>query len=60
MAKLKITLVKSTIGSKKDQIATVKALGLKKIRDVVEKTDTPQMRGMIKKVSHLIDVQEIA
>lgn len=44
MAKLKITLVKSTIGRKKDQIATVEALGLKKIRSVVEHNDTPQIR----------------
>ena len=59
VAKLKITLVKSTIGRKDDQIATVKALGLKKIRDVVEQNDTPQMRGMLNKVSHLITVEEI-
>jgi large subunit ribosomal protein L30 len=58
LAKLKITLKKSTIGSKKDQIATVKALGLKKIRDVVEQEDTPQIRGMINKVSHLVEVEE--
>ena len=55
MAKLKITLVKST---KKDQIATVEALGLKKIRSVVEHNDTPQIRGMINKVSHLVTVEE--
>ena len=54
MAKLKVTLVKSTIGRKKDQIATVEALGLKKIRSVVEHNDTPQIRGMINKVSHLV------
>ena len=58
MAKLKITLVKSTIGRKQDQIATVKALGLRKIRHVVEHNDTPQIRGMIKKVSHLVEVEE--
>ncbi len=58
MANLKVTLVKSTIGSKKDQIATVKALGLRKIRSVVEHNDTPQIRGMIKKVSHLVKVEE--
>jgi large subunit ribosomal protein L30 len=57
--KVRITLIKSTIGYKDDQIATVKALGLKKIRDVVEKTDTPQIRGMINKVSHLINVEEL-
>ena len=55
---LKITLVKSTIGRKDDQIATVAALGLKKIRSVVVKKDTPQIRGMINKVSHLIEVEE--
>lgn len=58
MAKLKITLVKSTIGRKKDQIATVEALGLKKIRSVVEHNDIPQIRGMINKVSHLVTVEE--
>ena len=55
---LKITLVKSTIGRKQDQIATVNALGLHKIRSVVEKQDTPQIRGMITKVSHLVEVEE--
>ncbi|MCH5212903.1 MAG: 50S ribosomal protein L30 [Oscillospiraceae bacterium] len=59
MAKLKITLVKSTIGRKQDQIKTVEALGLKKIRSVVEKNDTPEIRGMIKKVTHLVTVEEI-
>ncbi len=58
MAKLKIKLVRSTIGRKKDQIATVEALGLKKIRDVVEQNDTPQIRGMINRVSHLVEVEE--
>ena len=59
MAKLKITLVKSVIGYKQDQIATVKALGLKKIRDVKEHEDNPQIRGMVNKVSHLVKVEEI-
>lgn len=58
MATIKIKLVKSTIGRKQDQIATVKALGLKKIRSVVEHDDTPQIRGMINKVSHLVEVEE--
>ena len=59
MAKtLKIKLIKSTIGRKQDHIATVKALGLKKIRDCVELNDTPQIRGMIDKVSHLLEVSE--
>lgn len=47
------------IGSKEDQIATVKALGLKKIRDVVEHEDTPQIRGMINKISHMLEVEEV-
>lgn len=58
MAKLNVKLIKSTIGCKKDQIATVEALGLKKIRDVKVHNDTPQIRGMIKKVSHLLEVEE--
>ncbi len=58
MATLKVTLKKSVIGCKKDQIATVEALGLKKIRDVKEHADTPQIRGMINKVSHLLMVEE--
>lgn len=59
MAKLKITLIKSVNGAKANQIATVKALGLKKIRSSVEQNDTPQIRGMINKVSHLVSVEEI-
>lgn len=59
MANLKVTLVKSVIGSKKDQIATVEALGLKKIRDTKEHADNPQIRGMINKVKHLVKVEEI-
>jgi len=55
---IKITLTKSIIGRKQDHIATVKALGLKKIRDCVELTDTPAIRGMVKKVSYLVDVTE--
>jgi large subunit ribosomal protein L30 len=58
LAKLKITLEKSLIGRKKDHIATIQALGLRKIRSVVEKEDTPQIRGMIKKVSYLLKVEE--
>jgi len=56
--KLKVTLMKSTIGCKKDQIATVEALGLKKRHQCVEKPDNPQIRGMIFKVSHLVAVEE--
>ncbi|WP_425514959.1 50S ribosomal protein L30 [Crassaminicella profunda] len=56
---LKITLVKSTIGSKPQHRKTVEALGLKKIRQTVEKQDNPQMRGMVQKVRHLVEVEEI-
>jgi large subunit ribosomal protein L30 len=59
LAKLNIKLVKSIIGRKKDQIATVEALGLKKLNSEVEQQDTPQIRGMINKVSHLVEVKEI-
>ena len=59
MAKLKITLKKSVIGSKKDQIATVAALGLHKIRDEKVHEDTPQIRGMVNKVIHLLSVEEV-
>ncbi|MTK12943.1 50S ribosomal protein L30 [Clostridium sp. OS1-26] len=59
MAKLKITLNRSLIGRRKDQIATVNALGLKKIGKTVEHEDTPQIRGMVNKVSYLLKVEEI-
>lgn len=58
MAKINVKLIKSTIGCKQDQIATVAALGLRRIRDTKEHNDTPQIRGMIKKVSHLVEVEE--
>jgi len=59
MAKLRIQLVKSPIGYKKDQRATAMALGLNKIRSVVEKEDLPQIRGMINKIKHLVKVEEV-
>lgn len=59
MAKLRITLVRSTSKLKEKQIATVKALGLRKIRSVVEQQDNPQIRGMIKKVEHVVSVEEV-
>ena len=55
---LKITLVKSPIGYSKRQKRTVRALGLKKINQTIEQEDTPVIRGMIAKVSHLIKVEE--
>lgn len=56
MAQLKIKLVKSLIGSKKDQITTAKALGLKKIGDETIQPDNPQTNGKVAKIIHLIDV----
>ena len=55
---IKVTLKKSTIGCKKDQIATVEALGLRKIGQSVEKPDNPQTRGMVFKVKHFVEVSE--
>ncbi len=57
MAK-KITLVKSLIGRKKDQIATAHSLGLKKIGEVTVQPDNAQTEGKIKKIVHLIEVEE--
>lgn len=53
-----VTLVKSPIGFNKRQKATVKALGLSKLHQTVEQTDTPAVRGMINTVSHLVTVKE--
>lgn len=59
MAKLKITQVRSTIGCRDDQIATLRALGLRKIRGQKIHEDNPTIRGMIEKVKHLVEVEEI-
>jgi large subunit ribosomal protein L30 len=56
--KLKITLNKSVSGAKKNQIATVEALGLKKIGQTVEHKDNDAVRGMINRVSHLVSFVE--
>ena len=58
MADIKVKLVKSLIGSKKDQIATAHALGLKKIGDVSVQPNNPQTQGKVKKISHLLEVTE--
>jgi large subunit ribosomal protein L30 len=57
---LKITLVRSTIGEKPKTRATVESLGLRKIRQSVERPDTPDVRGMVFRARHLLDVEEIA
>ncbi len=59
MAKLRVTLVKSIIGSSEVQRATVKSLGLRKMHGWTEHNDTPQIRGMIRKVEHLVKVEKM-
>ena len=55
---LKITLLRSTIGFNKTQAETVRGMGLRRIRHTVELPDTPETRGMILKVRHLVSVAE--
>lgn len=57
--KLKITLVKSTIGAIPKQVKTIEALGLRKMHQTVEHPDNAATRGMIQKVRHLVKVEEI-
>ncbi|GIN22806.1 MAG TPA: 50S ribosomal protein L30 [Bacillus bacterium] len=56
--KLAVTLKRSLIGRTQDQRDTVKALGLRKLHQTVEHDDNPAIRGMINKVSHLVEVKE--
>jgi large subunit ribosomal protein L30 len=59
MGRLKITQIKSTIDRKEPQKRTIKALGLGKIRRTVIHNDTPQIRGMVRAVAHLVAVEEL-
>ena len=59
MSRLKVTLRKSSIGYPRDQRGTLRALGLKKLHQVVEHDDNPSVRGMVQKVNHLVAVEEI-
>ena len=59
MSPLKVTQVKSVIGSLESHKQTVRSLGLKRIRDSRVHGDTPQIRGMIQKVQHLVRVEEV-
>jgi len=59
MTRLKVTQVRSSIGSKRNQRETLRSLGLRRIRDVVVKEDRPEFRGMIFTVSHLVTVEEV-
>ena len=56
--RLKVTLIKSTIGFNRTQSKTVQGMGLRRINHSVELADTPSTRGMIHKVRHLVTVQE--
>lgn len=58
MAKIKIKQTKSLISKTPNQVKNIEALGLKRIGHVVEQEDTPQIRGMIKKVSFMVEVIE--
>ncbi|MDK1118905.1 MAG: 50S ribosomal protein L30 [Anaerolineae bacterium] len=55
---LRVTLIKSPIGYTKNQKSTVRALGLHRINQTVEQKDSPAVRGMLNKVSHLIKIEE--
>jgi large subunit ribosomal protein L30 len=59
MAKVKITQTRSRIGSTKRQKSTLDALGLTKMNKTVEHENTPQIQGMIKKILHLVKVEEV-
>ena len=58
MSTIKIQQVRSKIKSPKDQKLTLQALGLKKLNQIVEHNDTPQIRGMVEKVKHLVRIVE--
>ena len=57
--KLRITLVRSSIGYAKDQKATVRALGLHRLHETIEQPDTRAIRGMVHKVQHMLQVEEV-
>ncbi len=59
MSPLRVTQTKSVIGTKENHKRTVRALGLKRIRDFRVHKDTPQIRGMVHKVRHLVEVEEV-
>ena len=59
MAKIRITQVKSLIGSTKSQKATMEVLGLRKMHQTVEHEATPQIIGMVNKMRHLLNVEEV-
>ena len=60
MAQLKVTQVRSAIGTKPNQRQTLRSLGLKRINDSVVQEDRPEIRGMVATVPHLVAVEEIS
>ncbi len=58
--KLRITYCKSAIGYEKSQKGTIRALGLHRLHQSVEHDDTPEIRGMVQKVDHLVKVEEVS
>ena len=59
MAQLKVTQIRSAIGTKPNQRQTLRSLGLKRIHDSVVQEDRPEIRGMIRTVTHLVAVEEV-
>jgi len=59
MARLKVTQTRSGIGGKRNQRDTLRSLGLKRISDVVVQEDRPEIRGMVRTVTHLVTVEEV-
>jgi len=59
VARLKVTQVRSAIGSKHNQRQTLRSLGLKRVHDVVVKEDRPEIRGMVATVTHMVSVEEV-
>ena len=59
MSRVRLKLIKSPAGYKEDQAATVRALGLRRMGHVVEREDSPTLRGMVHKVIHLVQMEEV-
>jgi large subunit ribosomal protein L30 len=59
VARLKVTQIRSGIGSKYNQRETLRSLGLKRVHDAVVKEDRPEIRGMVATVTHLVTVEEV-
>ena len=60
MGAIRITLIRGLIGCTDRQRETVRTLGLRKIRDAVERPDTPTVRGALRAIAHLVEIQEVS